>query len=79
MFCVRLARGLCTFFILIHIVRSLEISDFYDYEKSFRLENGADKSGYRKLETSLNFFSDFYDHVYVSFLQFDDINFLLNF
>lgn len=46
--------------------RSLEISDFYDFEKDVRLENGADKGKYVKLDTSINFFSDMYDHIYVS-------------
>lgn len=45
---------------------SLEISDFYDYERDIRLENGADRGKYVKLDTSINFFSDMYDHIYVS-------------
>lgn len=46
--------------------RSLEISDFYDFERTTRLENGADKSEFVKLDTPINFFSDIYDHIYVS-------------
>lgn len=49
--------------------RSLEISDFYEFERSIRLENGADKSEFIKLETPINFFSDLYDHIYVSILN----------
>lgn len=46
--------------------RSLEISDFYDFERTTRLENGVDKSEFIKLETPIHFFSDIYDHIYVS-------------
>lgn len=46
--------------------RSLEISDFYDFERNIRLENGANKFEFVKLDTSINFFSDIYDHIYVS-------------
>lgn len=46
--------------------RSLEISDFYDFEKEVRLENGANKGEFVKLDTPINFFSDIYDHIYVS-------------
>lgn len=53
-------------FISFKLGNTLEINDFYEYENSFLLENGADKSGYRKLPTSLNFYSDIYDHIYVS-------------
>lgn len=49
--------------------RSLEISDFYEFERTVRLENGADKSEFVKLETPINFFSDLYDHIYVSILN----------
>lgn len=54
-------------FIFVNLGNTLEINDFYEYDNSFLLENGADKSGYRKLPKSLNFFSDIYDHIYVSF------------
>lgn len=47
--------------------RSLEISDFYDFEKTVRLENGAEKFEYIKLDTPIHFFSDIHDHIYVSF------------
>lgn len=46
--------------------RTVEISDFYDFERTIRLENGADKSEFVKLDTPINFFSDIYDHIYVS-------------
>lgn len=46
--------------------RSLEVSDFYDFEREIHLENGADKSEFVKLDTPINFFSDIYDHIYVS-------------
>lgn len=47
--------------------RCLEISDFYDFEKTVRLENGAEKFEYIKLDTPIHFFSDIHDHIYVSF------------
>lgn len=50
-----------------HLGRSIEISDFYDFEREIRLENGANKFEFVKLDTSINFFSDIYDHIYVSF------------
>lgn len=46
--------------------RSLEVSDFYDFDKEIRLENGANKGEFVKLDTPINFFSDIYDHIYVS-------------
>lgn len=54
---------------LISLSRSLEVSDFYDFERSIRLENGAGKSEFVKLDTPINFFSDIYDHIYVSNLN----------
>lgn len=55
--------------------RSLEISDFYDFERTTRLENGADKSEFIKLDTPINFFSDVYDHIHVSVLNPENIFF----
>lgn len=46
--------------------RSLEISDFYDFEREYRLENGANKNEFVKLDTQIHFYSDVYDHIYVS-------------
>lgn len=51
---------------LAHFGRSLEISDFYDFERTVRLENGADKFEYVKLDTPIYFYSDVHDHIYVS-------------
>lgn len=52
-----------------HIVHSLEQSDFYDIDRTVRLENGLEKSEFIKLNKSINFFSDIYDHIYVSGLR----------
>lgn len=49
-----------------HVSYTLEVSDFYDFDRTVRLENGLDKSEFIKLNTSINFFSDIYDHIYVS-------------
>lgn len=49
-----------------HVSYSLEIGDFYDFDRTVRLENGLDKSELIKLNTSINFFSDIYDQIYVS-------------
>lgn len=46
--------------------RCVEISDFYDFDRNIRLENGVNKFEFVKLDTSINFFSDIYDHIYVS-------------
>lgn len=46
--------------------RSLEVSDFYDFERDVRLENGANKGERVELNTSIHFFSDIYEHIYVS-------------
>lgn len=54
---------------LAHFGRSLEISDFYDFERTVRLENGADKFEYVKLDTPIYFYSDVHDHIYVSVLD----------
>lgn len=55
-------------FIFVKLGNTIEINDFYKYDNSFLLlESGADKSAYRKLPTSLNFFSEIYDHIYVSY------------
>lgn len=51
---------------LAHFGRSLEISDFYDFERTVRLENGADKFEFVKLDTPIYFYSDVHDHIYVS-------------
>ncbi|XP_031633983.1 nidogen [Contarinia nasturtii] len=51
---------------LAQLSRSLEVSDFYDFERSVRLENGAGKSEFVKLDTPINFFSDIYDHIYIN-------------
>lgn len=59
-------RGVVLLLAFAQLGRSLEISDFYDFEKEIRLENGANKFEYVKLDTSINFFSDIYDHIYVS-------------
>lgn len=53
--------------------RCLEISDFYDFERDVRLENGANKGEFVKLDTPINFFSDIYDHIYVSLSNFSNI------
>lgn len=59
-------RGVVLLLAFAQLGRSLEISDFYDFEREIRLENGANKFEYVKLDTSINFFSDIYDHIYVS-------------
>lgn len=46
--------------------RSLEVSDFYDFERTVLLENGLEKSELIKLEKPINFYSDMYDQIYVS-------------
>lgn len=46
--------------------RALEASDFYEYDRSVRLENGDNKFELIKLDTPINFFSDTYDIIYVS-------------
>lgn len=51
---------------LASLSRSLEVSDFYEFERTVQLENGADKSEFVKLDSPINFFSDIYDHIYVS-------------
>lgn len=51
---------------LVQCGRPLEISDFYDFERITRLENGVDKSEFINLDTPIHFFSDIYDHIYVS-------------
>lgn len=63
----------CSIFLSVVIVlaltqsgHSLEVSDFYDFERDVRLENGANKGEFVKLDTPINFFSDIYDHIYVS-------------
>lgn len=52
--------------IFIKLGNTIEKNDFYEYDNSFILENGSDKSGYKKLPISIKFFSDTYDHIYVS-------------
>lgn len=49
-----------------HFGRALEISDFYEYNKIVQLENGDNKFEIIKLDTPINFFSDTFDHIYVS-------------
>lgn len=56
--------------VLAQLSRSLEISDFYDYDRSVRLENGADKYEFVQLDTPIYFYSDVHDHIYVSALAF---------
>lgn len=73
----KIIQHLLWLLLLVQIGRPLETSDFYDFDKSFRLENGADKSAYLKLDTPLNFFSDVYDHIYVSsYLFLSPLNFV---
>lgn len=55
--------------------RSLEVSDFYDFERSVRLENGLEKSELIKLEKPINFYSDIYDQIYVSDRHFSNFLF----
>lgn len=59
-------QGIVVLLALASFSRSLEVSDFYDFERTVRLENGADKSEFVKLDAPINFFSDIYDHIYVS-------------
>lgn len=40
--------------------------ELYEFERTIRLENGAGKSEFIKLDTPINFYSDIYDHIYVS-------------
>lgn len=59
-------RSIVLLLALAQFSRSLEVSDFYDFERTVRLENGVDKSEFVKLDAPINFFSDIYDHIYVS-------------
>lgn len=59
-------QGVVILLTITQLGRSVEISDFYDFERNIRLENGANKFEFVKLDTSINFFSDIYDHIYVS-------------
>lgn len=50
-----------------HYASALETSDFYEFDRStVRLENGDNKFEIIKLDTPINFFSDTFDHIYVS-------------
>lgn len=44
--------------------------ELYEFERTIRLENGAGKSEFIKLDTPINFYSDIYDHIYVSVWNF---------
>lgn len=59
-------QGVVILLTITQLGRSVEISDFYDFERNIRLEIGANKFEFVKLDTSINFFSDIYDHIYVS-------------
>lgn len=59
-------QAIWVLFALAPFSRSLEVSDFYDFERTVQLENGADKSEFVRLDAPINFFSDIYDHIYVS-------------
>lgn len=49
-----------------YYVGALEISDFYEYDRSIRLENGDNQFEIIKLDTPIHFFSDTFDTIYVS-------------
>lgn len=59
----------CLVFGAQHFGRALEVSDFYEYDRSVRLENGDNKFEVIKLDTPINFFSDTYDLIYVSIYE----------
>lgn len=65
-FCSLIFRCSIVLLVFAHLGRSLEISDFYDFERTLRLENGADKFEFVKLDTPIYFYSDVHDHIYVS-------------
>lgn len=65
-FCSLIFRFSIVLLVFAHLGRSLEISDFYDFERTVRLENGADKFEFVKLDTPIYFYSDVHDHIYVS-------------
>lgn len=51
-----------------HFGSAIEVSEFYEFDKTIRLENGENKFEIIKLATPINFFSDTFDHIYVSIM-----------
>lgn len=49
-----------------YYVGALEISEFYEFDRSVRLENGDNQFEIIKLDTPIHFFSDTFDTIYVS-------------
>lgn len=48
------------------IGKAIGTNELYQYSNANQLEHGLDKFKFLKLDTPIHFFSDTYDHIYVS-------------
>lgn len=58
--------ALCILIVGLPIGKAIGINELYQYSKANELEHGLDKFRFLKLDTPIHFYSDTYDHIYVS-------------